>query len=139
MKISLSVIWVNSRNAFGNRCIKREGKSPLFYFVVYFLFFTNYEYLIDNEYSEYCELLVINGLSKEPIVPNSIIIKYAEESGHTVKYVEEIWEEAKKEADAKFEIKKDSDRDEHYWAYVNHVTQVRLGLKKNKPKKKDKS
>lgn len=69
-------------------------------------------------------------------MPNSLIKKYAEESGHTVEYVEEIWEDAKKQADAKFDIKEDSDRDEHYWAYVNHITQVRLGLKEQKKKDK---
>ena len=63
-------------------------------------------------------------------MPNATLKKYAEESGKSIKEVEQAWEDAKRSGDKRFK-----ERDGHYWAYVNIVTQRKLGIDQ---KKKDK-
>lgn len=61
-------------------------------------------------------------------MPNNLVKKFAKESGQSVSHVEEIWADAKKQADEVFNNKP---RDEHYWAFVNSKVQEKLGLKKS--------
>lgn len=61
-------------------------------------------------------------------MPTAVLISYAQQSGKPLHEVEAIWEEAKKEADAKFKGKKD----DHYWSYVNAVTKAKCGIHSQK-------
>jgi hypothetical protein len=63
-------------------------------------------------------------------VPSALIKAYAKQSGRSVEHCEKIWEDNKKEADSKFHVKKDSDKDGKYWAWVNATTRHKLGLDK---------
>jgi len=57
-------------------------------------------------------------------MPVAVLHKYAKESGKSLQEVESYWDEAKKQADKKFDGKKD----EHYWAYVHAIVKRRCGL-----------
>ena len=61
-------------------------------------------------------------------MPNSLVKRFAKDSNRTVPEVEEIWSNAKKQADEAF---KDKPKDSHYWAFVNSQVQKKLGLKKD--------
>jgi hypothetical protein len=71
-------------------------------------------------------------------MPSEVVKKYAKDAGVSVKKAEEAWEEARIQADKKFGNKT---KDSHYWAYVNTVTRMKLGLegkKRDEEKKKKK-
>lgn len=70
-------------------------------------------------------------------MPVPALKKWAKESGKTVKQAEKAWDDAKKEADKKFN--KDHPKDEHYWAYVTLVTQRKLGITEKKKEEEKKA
>jgi hypothetical protein len=56
-------------------------------------------------------------------MPNAVVKSFAKKAGKSVNDVEKLWDETK--ADTKKKFKK---KDKHYWAYVNAVTQRKLGI-----------
>lgn len=56
-------------------------------------------------------------------MPSSAVKSFAHKAKKSIQYVEQIWNETKKEASKKFKNK-----DESYWAYVNKTTQYKLGI-----------
>lgn len=72
-------------------------------------------------------------------MPTAQLKQYAKEAGVSVEKAERAWEKAKEQADKSFKINEGKARDGHYWAYVNIVTQRKLGIEKESPKQaKDK-
>lgn len=63
-------------------------------------------------------------------MPAAVLKTYAEESGKSMKEVEDAWEEAKKSGDKRFK-----ERNGDYWAWVNVVTQRKLGIDQKKKEK----
>lgn len=63
-------------------------------------------------------------------MPVPYLKKLAEESDKTLAELEQYWEEAKAEADKKFEA-----RNESYWAYVTSVVKRRAGVEKKQGEK----
>lgn len=62
-------------------------------------------------------------------MPNNLIKKLAKEANKPVEEVEQVWDNAKKQADHVFQ---DKQKDEHYWAFVNKKTQEKIGIEKKK-------
>lgn len=60
-------------------------------------------------------------------MPTPALQKWSKESGKSLKECEKAWEDAKKQADKKFD-KKDS----HYWSYVTIVTERKLQITEKK-------
>lgn len=56
-------------------------------------------------------------------MPSSVIKSFADKAGRSIPEVEKYWDESKSEAAKKF-----SEDDPKFWAYVNAVTQRKLGL-----------
>jgi hypothetical protein len=63
-------------------------------------------------------------------MPVPYLKKLAEESDKTLAELEEYWEEAKAQADKKFET-----RDAAYWKYVTAIVKHRAGVSKEHPDK----
>lgn len=59
-------------------------------------------------------------------MPNAVIKSFADQAEVSVAKAEGYWDWAKEQADKKFKKKGPS-----YWAYVNALTQRRLGLKED--------
>lgn len=57
-------------------------------------------------------------------MPSAVVKSFADQAGVSVAKAEGYWDWAKEQADKKFKKKGSS-----YWAYVNALTQRRLGLK----------
>lgn len=59
-------------------------------------------------------------------MPVAMIASIAQKSGKSKAEVEKLWNETKAQAKKKFKTE-----DEHYWAYVNTVTQRKSGIKES--------
>jgi len=58
-------------------------------------------------------------------MPAAVLKKYAEQSGKTIEEAEECWNKSKERANKKYK-----DKNDEYWAYVNILTKMCLGIKK---------
>ncbi|MEM2159597.1 MAG: hypothetical protein QXN55_01430 [Candidatus Nitrosotenuis sp.] len=56
-------------------------------------------------------------------MPNAVVKSFARKSGKSIKDVEKIWDETKKEVKDRFK-----DENPFFWAYVNKVVQKKLGI-----------
>ncbi len=57
-------------------------------------------------------------------MPVPVLKEFAKESNKTLAELEQYWEEAKEQADEKFET-----RDESFWKYVTTIVKRRAGIK----------